>query len=210
MTVWDEPGNEATATDAAFWETGLLHREDWTGQWIGGPLAGGPQTSVPAPFLRGVFAPTKTVKSARLYATALGLYECFLNGQRVGEVELAPGWTDYHTRVQYQAYDVTALVQNGANVLGDGWYCGCVEWRGRQRYGDRLRFLAQVVLLNFRGWRLRRGSRDCGVAADDDPFSVFLGKQINECVRVAKLIFDRDAYRGLVGCDLCRFKAQAL
>ncbi len=50
--VWDEAGAE-TVSDAAFWETGLLQRSDWTGQWIGGPLAGNPQTSVPAPF----FAP---------------------------------------------------------------------------------------------------------------------------------------------------------
>lgn len=149
VTIWDEQGTQETA-QPAFWETGLLERADWTGQWIGGGIAGGPQTSVPAPFLRRVFAPTKRIKSARLYATALGLYECFLNGQRVGDWELTPGWTDYNTRVQYQAYDVTGLVQSGANVwgaiLGDGWYCGCVEWRGRQRYGDIPQFLAQLVL----------------------------------------------------------------
>jgi alpha-L-rhamnosidase len=92
----------------------------------------------------------ETDPSARLYATALGLYEFEINGQRVGDYELAPGWTDYNKRVQYQAYDVTECLRQGDNaigaILGDGWYSGHVEWRGRQRYGDRPKLLAQLVV----------------------------------------------------------------
>ena len=66
--------------------------------------------------------------SARLYVTALGLYEARLNGQRVGDAVLAPGWTDYAQRIPYQTYDVTGLLRTGDNVLGaiaaDGWACG--------------------------------------------------------------------------------------
>ena len=63
-----------------------------------------------------------------MYAAALGLYETYLNGQKVGEDYLAPGWTDYNDRVQYQTYDVTSLLRQGENVwgaiLGNGWYSG--------------------------------------------------------------------------------------
>lgn len=90
---------------------------------------------------------------ARLYATARGVYEPRLNGARVGDVEMAPGWTEYHRRLQYQTYDVTDLLRPGANVVaaivGDGWWCGYVGFdprRPAQHYGDRPAFLAQLVL----------------------------------------------------------------
>ena len=76
--------------------------------------------------LRTDFAVAKPVVSARLYATALGAYEAFLNGARVGDALLAPESTDFRQRVLYRVYDVTDLVRAGANVLGahvgDGWY----------------------------------------------------------------------------------------
>ena len=90
----------------------------------------------PAPYLRKAFALPAGVKSARLYVTALGLYECSINGQRVGDDVLTPGWTDYAKRVRYQTYDVTDLLSSGDNVigaiLGDGWAVGHVAWNHRQ------------------------------------------------------------------------------
>jgi len=148
--VWDEGGQEAESA-AAWWEMGLLEQTNWQGQWIGTPFAGGPRTTSPAPYLRKKFRVTKQIVSARLYATALGLYECYLNSIRVGEALLTPGWTDYNKHIQYQAYDVTASIQSGANVvgaiLGDGWAVGHISWVGRQRYTDRPRLLAQIVLI---------------------------------------------------------------
>jgi alpha-L-rhamnosidase len=92
----------------------------------------------PAPYLRKSFSITKPLRAARLYATALGVYELRLNGRRVGEDVLAPGWTDYTKRVQYQTYDVTPLLQTGANalgvILGDGWYAGHIGWEGARAY----------------------------------------------------------------------------
>ncbi|PMX27928.1 hypothetical protein C1Y26_35100, partial [Pseudomonas sp. MPR-R2A7] len=86
--------------------------------------------------LRREFTIGKAVASARLFVTALGLYEARLNGRRVGDDVLPPGWTDYRKRVRVQAYDVAELLSEGENCigafLGDGWYCGNVEWRGRQ------------------------------------------------------------------------------
>jgi alpha-L-rhamnosidase len=147
--VWDEAGREAEST-YAWWEMGLLEGADWQGQWIGAFFLGGPRTTSPAPYLRKEFRITKKVLSARLYATALGLYESYLNGARVGDALLTPGWTDYSKRIQYQVYDVTELIQSGTNawgaILGDGWGVGHIAWVGRQRYADRPLLLAQIIL----------------------------------------------------------------
>ena len=148
--VWDEGGQGAESTPA-WWEMGLLEQTNWQGQWIGAPFVGGPRTTSPAPYLRKEFEVTKQIVSARLYVTALGLYECYLNGTRVGEALLTPGWTDYNKHVQYQAYDVTAFIHSGMNVigaiLGDGWAVGHISWVGRQRYTDHPQLLAQIALL---------------------------------------------------------------
>lgn len=90
--------------------------------------------------LRRAFTVDAPVKSARLYATALGAYEMFLNGKRVGDQALAPGWTDYRERVVYQTYDVTADLKAGANAMGallaPGWYEDSLEWYQRpNNYG---------------------------------------------------------------------------
>ncbi|MBC8162683.1 MAG: family 78 glycoside hydrolase catalytic domain, partial [Roseiflexaceae bacterium] len=150
VRTWDSAGQPSPWSELAWWETGLLDPGDWQAIWIGGPLVGGPQTTSPAPFLRTSFTLDQPHRSARLYVTALGLYECYLNGQRVGDQVFCPGWTDYATRVQYQVYDVSELLEIGENalgaILGDGWYCGHVEWRGRQRYGDRPKLLAQLIV----------------------------------------------------------------
>ena len=149
VTVWDE--TSATAeSDISWFEMGLLSRSDWQAQWVGAALTGGARSSVPVPFLRKAFALPAEVVSARLYVTALGLYECWLNGARVGEDIFAPGWTDFHKRVRYGVYDVTDLLQEGENalgaVLGDGWAVGFVGLGQRQRYYDQPRLLAQLEL----------------------------------------------------------------
>lgn len=150
VRTWDAEGNASPWSEVARWEMGLLARGEWTGQWIGSHLAGTKEQPMPVPYLRKGFAVKQKVQSARLYVTALGLYECEINGERVGEDCFRPGWTDYNKRVQYQVYDVTALVKQGENalgaMLGDGWYCGRVGWAARQRYGDRPKLLAQLEI----------------------------------------------------------------
>jgi alpha-L-rhamnosidase len=149
VEVWDERKRRSVST-AAFWEAGLLKPAAWQGEWIGSALAGGPEVALPSPYVRTIFNVSGKIASARLYVTALGCYEFELNGTRVGREEFTPGWTDYHQRVQYLAYDVTALLKTGANaagaILGDGWYAGRVGWRTRSYYGDRPKLRAQFVL----------------------------------------------------------------
>ncbi len=103
------------------------------------------------PYLRRGFDISKPVSRARLYATALGVYEISLNGQRVGASHLSPGWTDYRKRVRYQAYDVTSQLSQGRNVLGalvgPGWFCGRAGLFGISKfYGDSPALLAQLEI----------------------------------------------------------------
>jgi alpha-L-rhamnosidase len=169
-------GMRSAWSDPATVEAGLLRTEDWTARFISprelGRLGG------PAPVLQSAFDLPGGVVWARLYATAHGLYEATLNGRRVGDQVLAPGWTSYSHRLRYQTYDVTDLVREGGNdlevLLGNGWYRGRLGFRGRRGlYGDRLALLAQLevttadgavhVLSTDTGWT----ARESGVLADD-------------------------------------------
>ena len=135
---------------------------EWTGQWIGGWSCGGKRVSAPAPYLRRRFVCEGPVRAATLHITALGLYRCEINGEAVGEDVLAPGWTDYRTRVSFQTHDVTALLREGENgigvVLGDGWYCGHVGNRPREFYGERPELLLQLEIEYADGRRVRVAS----------------------------------------------------
>jgi alpha-L-rhamnosidase len=100
--------------------------------------------------LRREFHATKAIKQARLYITALGLYRAEINGQPASADYLAPGWTDYRKRIQYQTYDVTKLIHIGANAiavdLGPGWYAGNVGSLGPNQYGQLPYLRAQLEL----------------------------------------------------------------
>ena len=104
----------------------------------------------PAAYLRRPFTITGKIKKARLYASALGLYELTLNGKKVSDDVFNPGWTDYKKRIQYQTFDVTGLLKTGENVLGtllgEGWYSGHIAWAGRKNYGPAPRALVQLEI----------------------------------------------------------------
>lgn len=151
--VWDGQGKISPWSAVQFWGMGLLSPSDWKGQWISAQTPRNTQVdgiALPAsPFLRKTFALTKPVLRATLFATARGLYELHVNGSKVGDALMAPGWTDYQTRIQYQGYDVTKQVQRGQNaigvVLGDGWYSGYVGFaRRRDNYGNTPSLRAQL------------------------------------------------------------------
>lgn len=146
VKIWDERGADSEWSPTSWFETGLLAPSDWAAaQWIGRPAA---DAAASLPLLRHTFTVAKEIRSARLYATARGLYQASLNGQKIGDQFLAPGWTDYTRRLQTQTYDVTALLQPGANALGvalgDGWYRGQVGLGWHHVYGDTVGFLARL------------------------------------------------------------------
>jgi len=129
---WDKDGQVGKWSKTSTWETGLLNKEDWKASWIGFDLNEYGKGEVyhlpPAPYLRTEKKLKEKIKSARLYVTALGLFEFYINGQRIGNDYFAPGWTDYNKRVYYQVYDVTEKLKHGKNafaaVLSYGWYSG--------------------------------------------------------------------------------------
>jgi len=149
VRVWDDLGAPAAWSEPAFFETGLLDAADWRASWVEATLPDDPKVSGPSPLLRRAFTLRGAVRQARLYVTSHGLYEAYVNGRRVGDQVFTPGWTSYNHHLQYQTYDVTPLLQAGANaigaVLGNGWYRGALAWEGhRNIYGDRLALLLQL------------------------------------------------------------------
>jgi len=139
------------------WHNRPIAATEWPGCQVIGPAGCAPWGELkytplllpPPPYLRTEFNVSKTVQRAILYATALGLVDLHLNGQRVSEDRFTPGWTDYTKRVHYRAYDVTPMLLKGRNALGailaDGWYSGYIGWgQIRDHYGKKPRMRAQL------------------------------------------------------------------
>jgi len=154
----DGAWSEASAPTAL--EAGLLEPSDWVARPVGAMRNENPHSDERRPSLvRRGFEVREGLVRARLYATAHGVYEAELNGERVGDDTLSPGWTVYGKRLRYYTYDVTALVAPGTNAigawLGDGWYRGRLGWRGgfRNLYGDDQSFLGQLELTYADGSR---------------------------------------------------------
>ncbi len=131
VRVWDQDGKVSTFSEAAWFEMALLKPEDWQAKWITDdsqwPI---PEAEAfndhPSPLFRKEFSLDKPIVRARAYVTGLGYYEMRLNGERVGDQMLDPGWTTFSKRVLYSIYDVTGQLQQGKNalglMLGNGWY----------------------------------------------------------------------------------------
>lgn len=149
IMVWDNKGNVSGWSEPGFFETGLLDKKEWKAEWITSSIYDDAQTSDICPLLRKDFSTAGKVRSARVYATALGLYELYINGSRVSDQLFTPGWTSYNKRLQYQTYDVTEMLKDGNNaigaVLGNGWYKGNLVWAGNKNlYGDKAALLLQL------------------------------------------------------------------
>jgi alpha-L-rhamnosidase len=189
VQVRDEVGEEGPVSEPARFRTALAA---WTASWIARDRVTDPPMPVPGtdedldesdpmmikldpcPFLRRRFALRAPVRRATLYATARGVLELRLNGSRVGDAVLAPGWTDYRERIEYAAHDVTELLREGENalgaILGDGWYAGFVGFDARRpgnHYGTDPQLLCELhvehadgghtVIGSDGGWRAATG-----------------------------------------------------
>ncbi len=126
VRVWGEEG-PTPYSDPAWWELGLLRSEDWRGEWIGASRAyyrG--KFPTPAPLFRKEIVLPLPARTARVYIAGLGYYELYVNGRKVGDHVLDPGFTRYDRRVLYVTYDVTEYLTSGPNMLGvmlgNGWY----------------------------------------------------------------------------------------
>ena len=130
-------------------EAALFKRDDWAAQMITGPPQ--PDDVTKRPFrLSKTFKVAKIGHPARLYSTAEGIYEVEINGKRVGDHVLSPGWQSYAHHLVYQTYDVTDLLKPGENTIaayvGPGWFAGRLGGRGGVRciWGNRMGFFGQV------------------------------------------------------------------
>src|SRR5678810_657549 len=148
VRVWDNNGKPSPLSEPAFFQTALLSLSDWQAKWIEADFI---EDSInrPAQYFRKQFSAAKKIASATVYITAHGMYEAQINGKRVGDAYLTPGWTSYNKRLQYQVYDVTNMLTSGSNaigvVTGNGWYRGVIAWSGnKDSYGKKTGLLFQL------------------------------------------------------------------
>lgn len=170
VEVWDKYGNK-TSSDIASFETGMLEMHNWRGSWISD---GRDMDYKPAPYFRKEFVVNKSIYSARAYIAVAGLYELYMNGQKVGNHRLDPMYTRFDRRNLYVTYDVTKLIQEGKNaigvLLGNGWYnhqsiavwdFHHAPWRNRPAFCMDLHIMyadgTKDIICTDRDWRTREG-----------------------------------------------------
>ena len=164
LELRDQHGLSVQVVSDGKWQARAIGGDWQAAQVVGGlkdlrvSVGSDRQEMVPAPdriasrvsLMREEFAVRGQVKSARLYVTAMGAYRAFLNGKRVGETELTPGFTDFRRRVLYQTYDVTTMVHPGKNVLGAmlgaGWHGSPLLWAGIREFAGPDLLRAQLDL----------------------------------------------------------------
>ena len=151
VRVWTNSGETSKWSEPVTFQMGLLHVEDWKANWIE-PGFVEDTLNRPTPLFRKEFKAGKKIQSATAYITAHGMYEGFINGKRIGDSYLTPGWTSYHKRLQYQTYNVTDLLNQGSNIiamgLGSGWYRGHLAWNGNKNvWGKDIALLFQLDIV---------------------------------------------------------------
>jgi alpha-L-rhamnosidase len=166
VKVWDKANKASAWSSAAAWGAGLLKPDDWQAKFITyrdtTPVFKDRNTLFlpPSHQFRKEFVVNKSIRRATVYATALGIYELHLNGNRVGQAWFTPGWCDYRQRLYYNTYDVTSELETGRNAIGawlaDGWYAGYIgfglltgigtEHIGRYTYGKTPALMAQLEI----------------------------------------------------------------
>ena len=175
VMVWDN--HKETAEAHGSFETGLLAGTNFQAEWITHTYAR-EETACPV-FVKTISlkkAAENPVKRARIYATALGVYEIRLDGEKVGDAFFAPGWTNYKKRLQYQTYDVTALLDQEVSaehtleiMVGNGWYKGIFGFTCTpDHYGNQTALLAELhvtyedgsseVIATDQSWQVKTGS----------------------------------------------------
>ena len=167
VSVTDNHGN--TESIEGTFETGIFDNTEFIAKMITSDF---PAEETACPVFGKTFAIEKKVKKARLYATAHGVYEVILNGQTVDDYRMAPGWTSYHNRLQYQIYDVTEQLaaENEITItVGNGWYKGILGFTCEpNRYGTQAGAFAELHV------EYEDGSKD--VIATDETWSVKTGE----------------------------------
>jgi alpha-L-rhamnosidase len=148
VRIWDKGGKGSAWSTPATFQMAFLQASDWKAKWIE-PGYTEDTMMRPSPLMRKQFTLTKKIASATAYISAHGMYEAQLNGKRVGDAYLTPGWTAYKKRLQYQVYDITSMLNPGQNaigvMLGSGWYRGVIGYENNINvYGKDIALLCQI------------------------------------------------------------------
>lgn len=159
VSIWDNHGNVSPISAPAFFHTAFFDSTAWRAKWIGIGFEEDKKNR-PAQYFRKNIQLKKEIDQATAYITSQGMYQAFINGNKIGDAFLTPGWTSYKTRLQYQVYDVTSMLKKGTNtlaaMLGNGWFRGTLGWMNNvDIYGKELALLMQVNIV------YTDGSRDC-------------------------------------------------
>ncbi|WP_099469739.1 alpha-L-rhamnosidase [Konateibacter massiliensis] len=148
VKVWANK-EESDWSAVAYFVTGL-RKKDWQAKFVSAKMQEEKENSK-GTYVRSTFCVKGKIKEAFAFTTALGIYEFYLNGRKVGEDLLTPGWTSYNRHLLYQTYDVRDCLKDGENgigaSLGAGWYKGVMGFEHRRNhYGERTAFLCQIVI----------------------------------------------------------------
>ena len=175
VKLWDENNKSGDWSNMAAWAMGMLKKSDWKAEWLCSyafPDKLSKNSCMPVFYYRKQFAVSKPIARATLYVSALGIYEPYFNGKRVGNDYLSPGWTDYKKYVYYDAYDLTKKIKNGNNAIGcilaDGWFASFFCWYNQKAYyGNTPKFISQLVIFfedgtkeiikSDRSWQVTKG-----------------------------------------------------
>lgn len=154
IRVTDHYGETSAYCRTAEFTTAFLNPKEWKAVFVTAEKQEDANSSR-GTYVRKQFQTNRSIRHAYACTTALGLYQFFINGSRVGTDEMTPGWTSYHKHLLYQMYDVTALLKEAKNggqcigaMLGAGWYKGKMGFLNlRNNYGDRTAFLCQLHIV---------------------------------------------------------------
>lgn len=172
VCLWDENNRQGETVSSTF-EMGLLRASDWTAKWISGNYRPKKHRRYPADCFKKNFSASKEIAKARIYASARGVYEITINNTTLEDFVLAPGMTDYRKRIQYQVYDVTALLKKNNTLelhLADGWYRGsCAAYGVVNVYGNQTSIIAQLEITYTDGSIETIGTDDSFSWSNDGP-----------------------------------------
>ena len=150
VKVWTNHSKRSTQSKIMNWRTGLMNADNWRSNWIS--VSNKDRELSQAPYFINDFGLNKKIISANLYITSRGVYEAHINGNRLGDSFLTPGWTSYKNRIQYQAYEVKDMLKIGQNrigvILADGWF---KNFRPNRRdritdYGEGTSFISELII----------------------------------------------------------------
>lgn len=148
VRIWGNNNKVSSWSEPAYWEMGVLDPSLWLASYIAMDDITKEKKSHPSQYFRNEFSTQKSIRSAKVYVTSLGVYELYLNGNKVGDDLFTPGFTSYNKRLQYQTYDVTKMLQQNnaiGVIVGDGWYRGNIGWKGDYAfYGKQLALFVQL------------------------------------------------------------------